>query len=134
VTPILIKIAPLTVTMGSAILMAITTWSMLQTTDATMAGITVFCAGLAMAPVFPTTIALVGNLFKHGTATAIGFTITCGFSGLVISSPIIGWLSGTDPKGLGTGLLILPACSVVMVGLYLVLRARLPAAGTPERA
>jgi fucose permease len=127
VTPILIKIAPLTVTMGSAVLMAITTYLMLQTTDATTAGITVFCAGLAMAPVFPTTIALVGNLFKHGTATAIGFTITCGFSGLVISSPIIGWLSGTDPKGLGTGLLILPVCSVVMVGLYLLLRARLAA-------
>jgi FHS family L-fucose permease-like MFS transporter len=118
------------VTMGSAVLMAITTYSMLQTTDPTMAGIIVFCTGLAMAPVFPTTIALVGDLFKHGTATAIGFTITCGFSGLVISSPIIGWLSGTDPKGLGTGLLLLPVCSVIMVGLYLVLRARL-AAGRP---
>lgn len=125
VTPILIKIAPLTVTIGSAVLMALTTYLMLQTTDATMAGIIVFCEGLAMAPVFPTTIALVANLFQQGTATAIGFTITCGFSGLVISSPIIGWLSGTDPKGLGTGLMVLPVCSVVMVGLYLVLRARL---------
>uniref|UniRef100_Q026K3 Major facilitator superfamily MFS_1 n=1 Tax=Solibacter usitatus (strain Ellin6076) TaxID=234267 RepID=Q026K3_SOLUE len=125
VTPILIKVAPLTVTMGSAVLMAITTYAMLQTTDATLAGIIVFCAGLAMAPVFPTTIALVASLFKHGTATAIGFTITCGFSGLVVSSPIIGWLSGTDPKGLGTGLLVLPVCSAVMVCLYLFLRARL---------
>jgi FHS family L-fucose permease-like MFS transporter len=125
VTPILIKIPPLTVTLGSAILMAITTYTMLHTTDATTAGIVVFCAGLAMAPVFPTTIALVANLFKHGAATAIGFTITCGFTGLVISSPIIGWLSGTDPKGLGTGLMILPVCSALMVGLYLVLRVRL---------
>ena len=125
VTPILIKVAPLTVTMASAVLMAITTYSMLQTTDAAMAGILVFCAGLAMAPVFPTTIALVASLFKHGTATAIGFTITCGFSGLVISSPIIGWLSGTDPKGLGTGLLVIPVCSIIMVCLYLFLRARL---------
>jgi fucose permease len=125
VTPILMKIPPLTVTMGSAALMAITTYTMLLTADATMAGVLVFCAGLAMAPVFPTTIALVGNLFKQGTATAIGFTITCGFTGLVISSPIIGWLSGTDPKGLGTGLMVLPVCSVIMVGLYLVLRARL---------
>ena len=125
VTPILIKVAPLTVTMASAVLMAITTYAMLQTTDAAAAGIIVFCAGLAMAPVFPTTIALVGSLFKYGTATAIGFTITCGFSGLVISSPIIGWLSGTDPKGLGTGLLVLPVCSVVMVCLYLLLRVRL---------
>jgi fucose permease len=125
VTPILIKVAPLTVTMASAVLMAITTYSMLRTSDAGMAGIIVFCAGLAMAPVFPTTVALVASLFKHGTATAIGFTITCGFSGLVISSPIIGWLSGPDPKGLGTGLLLLPVCSVVMVCLYLFLRARL---------
>jgi fucose permease len=125
VTPILMKIPPLTVTTGSAVLMAITTYTMLHSTDASMAGITVFCAGLAMAPVFPTTIALVGSLFKHGTATAIGFTITCGFTGLVISSPIIGWLSGTDPKGLGTGLMVLPVCSVIMVGLYLILRARL---------
>jgi FHS family L-fucose permease-like MFS transporter len=125
VTPILIKIPPLTVTLGSAILMAITTYTMIHTTDATTAGVVVFCAGLAMAPVFPTTIALVANLFKHGAATAIGFTITCGFTGLVISSPIIGWLSGTDPKGLGTGLMILPVCSVLMVGLYLLLGVRL---------
>jgi FHS family L-fucose permease-like MFS transporter len=125
VTPILIKIEPLTVTMGSAVLMAITTYWMLQTTEATMAGIAVFCTGLAMAPVFPTTIALVGNLIKHGTATAIGFTITCGFTGVIVSSPIIGWLSGPDPKGLGVGLMILPVCSLIMLGLYLLLRVRL---------
>jgi len=127
VTPVLMKIRPLTVTMGSAALMAITTYSMLQTSDPTLAGILVFCAGLAMAPVFPTTIALVGSLFKQGTATAIGFTITCGFTGLVVSSPIIGWLSGPDPKGLGTGLMVLPVCSLVMIGLYLYLRTRMPA-------
>ena len=125
VTPILIKIPPLTVTMGSAALMAITTYSMLRTTDPTTAGVVVFCAGMAMAPVFPTTIALVGDLFKSGTSTAIGFTITCGFTGVMVSSPIIGWLSGPDPKGLGVGLMILPVCSLIMVGLYLLLRVRL---------
>jgi len=125
VTPILMKTPPLTVTMGSAVLMAITTYSMLQTTSVRAAGVIVFCTGLAMAPVFPTTIALVGNLFKQGTATAIGFTITCGFTGLVVSSPIIGWLSGADPKGLGTGLMVLPICSAMMLGLYLLLRFRL---------
>jgi fucose permease len=125
VTPILMKIPPLTVTMGSAALMAITTYSMLRTTSVTAAGVIVFCTGLAMAPVFPTTIALVGNLFKQGTATAIGFTITCGFTGLVVSSPIIGWLSGADPQGLGTGLMVLPVCSTIMFGLYVLLRVRL---------
>ena len=125
VTPILMKIPPLTVTMACAALMAITTYSMLQTTSATAAGAIVFCTGLVMAPVFPTSIALVGNLFKQGTATAIGFTITCGFTGLVVSSPIIGWLSGADPKGLGTGLMVLPVCSAIMFALYLLLRVRM---------
>jgi hypothetical protein len=60
-----------------------------------------------------------------GTATAIGFTITCGFTGLVVSSPVIGWLSGPDPKGLGVGLLIVPVCSLAMVGLYLLLRVKM---------
>jgi fucose permease len=122
VAPILIRIAPLTVTTVSAILMAITTWAILQPHDATTSGILVFCTGLAMAPVFPTCVALVASLYKHGAATAIGFTITCGFTGLVISSPIIGWLSGSNPSGLASGLMVLPVCSVIMVCLYLFLR------------
>ena len=122
VAPILIKVPPFTVTTGAAVLMAVTTYSLLQARDAAVAGVVVFCAGLAMAPVFPTTIAMVGSLFKQGAATAIGFTITCGFTGLVVSSPVIGWLSGSDPKGLGKGLLILPVCSAIMVCLYLLLR------------
>jgi fucose permease len=125
VAPILIKVPPLTVTLVAGALMAITTYAMLQTSDPTWAGIAVFCGGVAMAPVFPTTVAMVANVFRQGTATAIGFTITCGFSGLTLSSPLIGWLSGPDPKGLGVGLMILPVCSLVMVGLYLLLRVRL---------
>lgn len=126
VMPVLIRIPPIVVTTVCAALMAVTTYAMLQTSDPTMAGITVFCAGLAMAPVFPTAIAIVASLVRTGTATAIGFTITCGFSGVVISSPLIGWLSGPDPKGLGVGLLLLPISSLIMVGLYLVLRSKLP--------
>ncbi len=127
VVPVLIKVPPLTVTIASAGLMAATTFAMVRVVDPLISGIIVFCAGLAMAPVFPTTIALVGGLFKRGTATAIGFTITCGFSGLVVSSPIIGWISGPDPKGLGAGLLILPICSIAMAGIYALLRIKAPA-------
>jgi fucose permease len=125
VTPILMKISPLTVTSVAAALMAVTTYLTLSVTDPATAGIIVFCAGLAMAPVFPTNIAIVGNIFKTGTATAIGFCITCGFSGLVLSSPVIGLLAGSDPKGLRTGLMILPVCSILMVVLYLVLRLKM---------
>ena len=123
ITPVLIKVPPLMVNTVCSVAMAAFTWLLLHAATARMAGILVFCTGLCMAPVFPTAVALVGNLFKEGTATAIGFTITCGFSGLVISSPIIGWLSGPDPRGLGVGLLLLPVCSVLMAILYLSLRA-----------
>lgn len=123
ITPVLMKVPPLMVNTVCSLGMAVFTWFLLHAGTAQMAGILVFCTGLCMAPVFPTAIALVGNLFKEGTATAIGFTITCGFSGLVISSPIIGWLSGPDPEGLGTGLLLLPVCSVAMTVLYLALRS-----------
>lgn len=124
IAPVLIKIRPLTVTLGSAVAMAITTFAMLNASHARTAAAAVFCVGLAMAPLFPTTIAVVGNTFKQGTATAIGFMITCGFSGLTLSSPLIGWLSGSDPKGLGTGLLVLPVFSVLIVGINLTLRMR----------
>lgn len=125
VAPILIKIRPLTVTMVAAGLMAITTLLILRTSDPTVAGVTVFFAGVAMAPVFPTTISVVGDIFKQGSATAIGFTITCGFSGLVVSSPLIGWLSGADPKGLATGLLVLPVFSVLIIFIDLVIRSKI---------
>ena len=123
ITPVLIKAPPLAVTTACSIGMAVCTWFLLHTSSTQLAGILVFCTGLAMAPVFPTSIALVGNLFKEGTATAIGFTITCGFSGLVLSSPIIGWLSGPDPQGLRTGLMLLPVSSFIMSILYLALRS-----------
>jgi MFS family permease len=125
VSPILIKVPAQTVTLVSAILMAITTYGMLQTADPYMAGIAVFCAGLAMAPVFPTTLAMVGNAFPKLTGTAMGIVITCGWIGLVISSPIIGAIAGDDPKGLKTALLILPVFSVLMVMVNLALRPAL---------
>jgi len=121
IAPVLIKIPPLNVVLGAAVLMAVTTYSVLLVSDTKMAAIAVFCTGLAMAPVFPTTLAVLANIFQEGTATAIGFTITCGFTGLTVSSPIIGWLSGTEPKGLGVGLMVLPIVSIVIVGITLIL-------------
>jgi fucose permease len=122
VSPILIKVKAETVTLAASILMAITTFAMLQTTDPFLVGIVVFFAGVAMAPVFPTTLAMVGNAFRKRTATAMGIVITCGWIGLVVSSPIIGAIAGDDPKRLQTALLILPVFSVIMVVVNLILR------------
>jgi fucose permease len=125
VSPVLMKVRPATVTLGAAVLMAITTYMMLQSNDPTLAGVAVFCAGLAMAPVFPTTLAMVGDAFPKGTATAMGIVITCGWIGLAVSSPIIGGIAGAGSANLKTALLVLPAVSVMMIAVNLVLRPML---------
>ncbi|MDP2997571.1 MAG: MFS transporter [Bryobacterales bacterium] len=125
VSPVLMKVRPATVTLGAAVLMAITTYLMLQSNDPTLAGVAVFCAGLAMAPVFPTTLAMVGDAFPKGTATAMGIVITCGWIGLAVSSPIIGGIAGAGSANLKTALLVLPAVSVMMIAVNLVLRPML---------
>lgn len=126
VSRILIKIPPSTVLLASAVLMLVTTYVLLQTTDPSMAWGTVFAAGIAMAPVFPTTLGMVGDAFPRGTATAMGFVITFGWVGLAVSSRIIGALGGSDPKQLPTALLVLPTASALMVVIMLVLRGMTP--------
>lgn len=122
VSRILINVSAPTATLGAAVLMAVTTFGMLQTSDATMAGVLVFCAGLAMAPVFPTTLAMVGDAFPRMTATAMGIVITCGWVGLIVSSVVIGAIAGDDAAQLKTALLVIPAASVAMILVNLVIR------------
>jgi fucose permease len=107
-----------TVLIGAAVLMAITTYLMLQSASPAMAQVMVFLAGIAMAPVFPTTLGVVGARFRGDTAaTAIGIAVTFGWFGLALSSPIIGGIAGEDPKRLKKALLLLPAASVLMIVL-----------------
>ena len=113
-TTLLWRISPLKVTTVCSILMVVATYLVLRPMSQWMTGVVVFFTGVAMAPVFPTTIAIVGKLFKKQSATAIGFTITCGFSGLMISSPVIGWISGPNPLCVGRCLLLLPILSAVI--------------------
>ena len=125
VAPILITVPSSTVTLVAAVLMAITTYWFLRAATPTMAWIAVFCAGLAMAPVFPTTLAMVGDEFKVATATAMGIVITCGWLGLAVSSPVIGAIAGEDPRRLKKALLVLPAGAVIMIAVNLMLRPML---------
>jgi len=125
IAPVLIKVKPQLVLLGAAVFMAATTYWMLQAPDASTAGIAVFCAGLAMAPVFPTTLGMVGDAFPKATATAMGIVITCGWIGLTVSSPIIGSIAGEDKANLPSALMLFPAFSVVMVLINLALGATL---------
>jgi fucose permease len=125
VLPILVHVPPVTVTLVAAAAMAVTTFSMLRAKKPALALVLVFVSGLALAPVFPTTIAIVGNAFPRMTGTAIGFVITCGWAGLAVSSRVIGLIAGGDPRRLKTALMVIPASSVVMVGLDLAIRSML---------
>ena len=121
VSRVLVKVPTLQVVLAAAILMAITTFAMLRLPNQASVTVAVFCAGLSMAPVFPTTLAIVGDTFRRGAATAMGIAITCGWIGLAVSSKIIGAVKAES--NLGDALLIIPVCSVLMVVVSLVLRA-----------
>jgi fucose permease len=116
---------PETITLVAAILMAVTTYLVLTIRSVNAAWGLVFLAGVAMAPVFPTTLAIVGREFPQMTGTAIGLAITCGWAGLAVSSRIIGAIAGGDTKRLRKALLVIPVFSVVMIALNLALQAML---------
>jgi fucose permease len=120
ISRILLNLPALQVTLGGAVAMAVTTFWMLESTSPSAAWVAVFCAGMAMAPVFPTTLAMVGDAFPRMTATAMGMVIACGWLGLAVSSPIIGGVANSS--SLQTGLLLLPAFSVAMIVVNLALR------------
>ncbi|HYL38944.1 MAG TPA: MFS transporter [Bryobacteraceae bacterium] len=123
VSQVLISVSALTVTLAAAILMLITTWLMLQTRSPNAAWVLVFLAGVSMAPVFPTTLAIVGDAFPRMTGTAMGIVITSGWIGLAVSSRIIGSIAGGDPKRLKKALLVLPAMAALMIAVNLALHA-----------
>lgn len=76
-----------------------------------------------MAPVFPTTLAIVGSAFPRMTSTAMGIVITFGWIGLAVSSRIIGAIAGPDPQRLKKALLVIPASGALMVALNLAIRS-----------
>lgn len=125
VSRILLKVSAVTVTLIVSVLMTITTYLTLQTADTTVAAIAVFCAGLAMAPVFPTALGMTGDAFPKATATAMGIVITAGWVGLAVSSKIIGSIAGGDDAKLKTALLVLPVFSAGMVVVSVILRPML---------
>jgi fucose permease len=119
---ILIHAPAITVLLCASAGMVVSTLLMLRSNNPAIAGTLVFLAGLAMAPVFPTTLAIVGDAFPRMTGTAIGFVITCGWIGLAVSSRIIGFIAGGDPRRLKKALMVIPASAVLMVILDLAIQ------------
>jgi fucose permease len=120
---VLRDVSSINVTLIASIGMAITTFFMLRTRQPFTAGAIVFVAGIFMAPVLPTTVAMVGDAFPRMSSTAIGIVITCGWIGLAISSRLIGAIAGNDPERLRRALLVIPGSSFIMIGVNLAIRA-----------
>jgi fucose permease len=125
VSPILMSVSPVNVTLAASAAMAVSTYLMLRTAKPAAAFVLVFIAGVSMAPVFPTTLAIVGTAFPRMTSTAMGIVITCGWVGLAVSSRMIGAIAGGDPLRLKKALLVIPGSAVLMVGLNLAIRSAL---------
>ena len=121
VVPVLGPVPAKMVTLAAAVAMIVTLLVALRSTSATVAGIAVFCAGLAMAPVFPTVNSMASEAFPDVKATAMGLCQTFGWTGLAVSSSIIGAIAGGDPKRLKKALLILPLFSALIVLANLIL-------------
>ena len=122
---ILLGVSEIKVTLAASIVMTVTTFAMVRVDDPTLIAVAVFAAGLAMAPMFPTTLGICGNLFTKMTATAMGIVITSGWVGLTLSSYLIGFVA--DRTSLGSALLLLPVMSVALIGINLALRRHVEA-------
>jgi len=123
VSPILINVPATTVLLAASVGMVVTTWLMLRTNRAAAAGVAVFLAGVSMAPVFPTTLAVVGDRFPQMASTALGIVVAAGWLGLVVSSRVIGAIAGGKTTRLRTALLVIPASALIMIGLGLAIRS-----------
>ena len=125
---ILRRYSIVTIGLYASVLMALTTFGTIWSTGAAMAWISVFCAGLVMAPVYPGTVGATGDSFPRMTATCIGVVATSGWIGTATISWLIGAIAGNDDSRLRWALLVIPAFSVVLLGIILVLRPMLAAA------
>lgn len=125
IEPVLAAVTPVHVTLGASIAMVLTTYFMLRVRSARAATALVFLAGLSMAPVFPTTLAIVAGSFPTMTSTAQGIVIAFGWAGLAVSSRIIGGIAGPDPQRLRKALLVVPASAVIMIVLNVAVIAML---------
>jgi fucose permease len=123
VSPVLIHVPATDVLLFASAAMAVTTYFMLRTRKPGVALALVAMAGVSMAPVFPTTLAVVGDMFPAVTGTAIGFAITCGWIGLAVSSRMIGGIAGGDTLRLRKALLVIPASAVLMLIMSLIMIA-----------
>jgi len=82
-------------------------------------------AGIGIAPIYPTVMALVAKRYARGTDTAITFTVTLMGIGSVIGNLLIGYIIDYGlVAGYGFIAILAIICSACSIVLYGVLRKR----------
>ncbi|HVH87743.1 MAG TPA: MFS transporter [Terriglobales bacterium] len=122
---ILRRASAIAVCIAGSLAMIVTTFATIHLANPALATIAVFCSGVAMGPVFPSTIGITGDAFRRMTATCIGLVITCGWFGAALTSWLIGRIAGSDPRRLSQGLLVIPLSALFIVVLSFAVRRML---------
>lgn len=122
---VLMRYSAVSLSFACSALMAITTYWTLHAGSPAAAAVSVFCAGLAMGPVYPSSMAMAGDAFPYMTATCMGIVITSGWAGAAVSSRLIGLIASSTESRMGTALLLLPGFSFAMIAMVLIMRPML---------
>jgi fucose permease len=100
---------------AAALLMAFTTgeadtvrWALIAT-------------GFGMGPIFPTSVGLASVMAPRIAGTAMSLVMGVGFAGLLLIPPAVGYVSDARGGDLRTGLMVVLAAAIVMLGLHVVL-------------
>ena len=120
--PLLRRLSPAAVVILAGAAMVITTFAAVHSASSTLAFVSVFLSGVAMGPVFPSTLGITSDAFPRLTGTCIGIVITAGWCGAAISSWIIGNIAGHDPSRLGLALSVVPLFSLLIFVLSVGVR------------
>lgn len=110
---------------GGGAAMLIATYATIHISNPTLATVAVFCSGVAMGPVFPSAMGIVGDAFPRMTGTCLGLVITCGWLGTALSSWIIGRIAGSNSNRLASALMVIPIFSFLIVVLSVGVRRML---------
>jgi fucose permease len=115
VLPLLHRVSASTVCIAGAVAMVGTTYATVHFGSPISVLIAVFLSGVAMGPVFPSTLGITSDAFPCMTGTCIAIVITAGWCGAAVVSWIVGSIAGSDATHLSRALMIVPLLSGMIV-------------------
>ncbi|WP_164470895.1 MFS transporter [Vaginisenegalia massiliensis] len=82
-------------------------------------------AGLFYSIVFPTSVLMISQVFKHRVSYMTSKILTLTFAGSMILNQLVGWV--TDQLGFNWSIYMMPVAGLTAAVIYLVIQARLQA-------